>query len=79
MSILLGLRRLVSVPAVRPISPTALVVELPQTDFEVCDLDCYRFTNGLEVLGVIRLDGSTVEIQTTPQEPDQIYELEIVP
>ena len=68
-------------PAVTAISPTALLVEFDgsQTDLNVCDLDVYQFTNGLEVLGAIRIDVNTVEIHTTPQTPDQIYELEIVP
>lgn len=67
-------------PVVKPISPIALLVEFDgsQTDLNVCDIDVYRFTNGLEVLGAVRVDVNTVEIYTTPQKPDQIYELEII-
>jgi hypothetical protein len=71
----------VTSPSIKPISPTALLVEFDgsQTDLDLCDLDVYHFTNGLEVLGAILVGVNTVEVHTTPQQPNTIYELEITP
>lgn len=41
------------------------------------DPDNYSFTEGLEAVGVVLLDETTVELMTTPQEIDRKYQLSV--
>ena len=69
------------IPVVReimPVSPVALRVKF-DTPISggpaYIDPDNYRFTEGLEAVGVVLIDESTVEVLTTQQEVDRKYKL----
>jgi hypothetical protein len=63
---------------IRPTSATTVLVEF---DGPISDLkkylnpDIYSFTNGLQALGVIVCGDKEVEIITTEQQQDTLYEL----
>jgi len=68
------------VEEVTPTSPTSVRVVFGDGSARhpgVMDPDAYRFTNELDTLGVLRIDERTVEVQTTPQRADVVYDLEV--
>lgn len=71
---------MVQVEEVTPTSPTSIRVVFGDRSARhpgVMDPDAYCFTNSLDALGVLRIDDKTVEVQTTPQRADVVYDLEV--
>jgi len=71
---------MIEVEKIVPISPTAVRVEFGAEHTGhpgLIDPDAYAFNNGLEVVGVMRIDERTFEVQTTPQKADVAYDLEV--
>ena len=63
-----------------PTSPTTVVVNFESSVVGTpyyLEPNSYKFSNGLETLGVLLVDESVVELQTTPQIRDVAYDLEV--
>lgn len=72
------IERLARVKLVRPVSPITIRIQFDKrvmNDPFYLDPDNYVFSGGLKPLAVIIRGDKTVDVQTTPQDVDQLYEL----